>query len=101
MLHNVLTNERLPEECTQRLLNYVSDANGEYLKFREEIFINRDKPLSAVIHKQKLPTFSTARVVSTLVAQQPKIVVKEVTRLERSISNAKRDRSGNRRYTCI
>lgn len=60
-LHNIiLTTECVPASNAKKLLQVLTTGKEAYTMFREERYISCSTPLSAVIHKQKLPTFQSA-----------------------------------------
>ena len=58
-LHNIITNECVPDLNANKILNFLTTAQESFNKYREQRFISKNLPISATIHQQKLPTFSS------------------------------------------
>lgn len=58
-LQNFTTHELVPRENAEKMLSFAEKGNELYLSFRNERFVSKSKPLSATIHKAKLPSFRT------------------------------------------
>ena len=58
-LHNIITNECVPDLNAQKILKIFKMAQEAFSMYREERFISKTIPISTTIHQEKLPTFSS------------------------------------------
>ena len=58
-LHNIITNECVPDLNVQKILKFLMTAQEAFNMYREERFISKTIPISTTMHQQKLPTFSS------------------------------------------
>ena len=57
-LHNIMTNEIVPEETSKRLLEAETIRKALYAKFREKKFLEKSENISDTIHRNNIPTFA-------------------------------------------
>ena len=55
LFQNLLTQQNIPTDVSQKILNCLPDGTERYKVFHREQFVEKLKKLSKVIHKVKLP----------------------------------------------
>ena len=62
-LHNIMTNEFVPESIRQEVLNAEMIGNAAYSRFREKRFLEKSERISGVIHRNNIKTFASMQPV--------------------------------------
>ena len=55
--HHFTTGQCVNENDANRIISIIEDGNKQYVKFREERFVKKEKKLSDTIKKNILPSF--------------------------------------------
>ena len=56
-LHHFTTDQCVKENDANCIISIIEDGNKQYVKFREERFVKKEKKLSDTIKKNILPSF--------------------------------------------
>lgn len=92
-LHNLLTRQAVDREVSRRLLNCLETGEKVYRDYRQDVFVERTKKVSATISKRKLPKFSdqylSTTSSATILKQKTVISPKDVAEAQRNIDIVK------------
>ena len=87
-LHNIMTNEFVPESIRQEVLNAEMIGNAAYSRFREKRFLEKSERISGVIHRNNIKTFASMQPVGKQSPQRKMPKSQEAT-IRRTLDIAK------------
>ena len=89
-LHNIMTNEIVPEDISKQLLNAETIGQVSYAQFREKRFLQKSERISDTIHRNNIPTFASIHRQPLSKKTTPRKKLKaEETKIQRELDIAK------------
>ena len=90
-LHNILTKQAVDREVANRLTHCIENGDRIYHSYRQEVFVEKSKKLSASLSKRKLPKFTDqlCKFPERVVTEKKALSTKDVAVAQKSMDIAK------------